>query len=52
MYESIPQNDDFDGLTFDGDQILITRRWIYRINDDIVGRLKNVSIIDVDKNQM
>ena len=44
---SNPQNDDFNDLPFDFDQSLITRRPIYRINDNILERLKNGLIIDV-----
>ena len=47
MYEINPQNDDFDDLTFDVDQSLITRKRIYRINDDIVNRLNNCLIFDI-----
>ena len=47
-----PPNDDFDGLTIYGDERLITRWQIYRINDDIVLRLNNGLIISVKTNQM
>ena len=47
MYEINPQNDDFDDLPFDVDQSLITRKRIYRINDDIVNRLNNCLIFDI-----
>ena len=45
IYESNPQNSDFDDLSFDGDERLITRRKIYRINDDVVFSLKNGSSV-------
>ena len=41
MHEGNPRNTDFDGFHFDGDERLITRQQIYRINDDIVKRLNN-----------
>ena len=41
------QNAYFDELPFDYDQMLITRKWIYGINDNNVYRLKNGFIIDV-----
>ena len=41
IYESDPQDSDFDDLPFDGDERLITRQKIYCINDDIIFRLKN-----------
>ena len=47
IYESNPQNADFDDLHFDGAGRLITRRRIYRINDDIVFGLNNDSIVYV-----
>ena len=47
MYESNPQNADFDDLPFDGDERLITILQINFINDDIIERLNNDSIIDV-----
>ena len=52
MYVSNPQNENFDDLPFDGDQMLITRWRMYGVNDDIVERLKNGSIVDVYTNQM
>ena len=52
MYVGNPWNDDFNDLTFDGDQILITRERIYSIHDDIVERLNNGSIVDVYSNRM
>ena len=50
MYVSNTLNGDFDELLFDGDERLITRRRIYFINDDIVERLNNGSIVDVYTN--
>ena len=47
IYESNPRNANFDYLPFYGDKILISRRRIYHINDDIVFRLKNGSIVYV-----
>ena len=47
IYESNPQNADFDDLHLDGNGRLITRRRIYRINDDIVFGLNNDSIVYV-----
>ena len=38
---------NFDDLPFDGDERLIARRRISRINDDIVFRLKNGSSVDL-----
>ena len=52
MYESNPQNANFNNLPFDDDEMLITRRGIYGINDDIVKRLNNGSIIDAYTNRM
>ena len=52
IYVSNPQNDDFDDFPFDGDKMLINRRKIYRINDDIVEMLNNGLIVDVYTNQM
>ena len=46
MYVSNPRNADFSDLLFDGDQRLITRRQIYRVNDDIVESLENDLILD------
>ena len=47
IYESNSQNSDFDEKPFDGDERLIARRRISRINDDIVFRLKNGSSVDL-----
>ena len=47
IYKSNPINANFDYLPFDGDEIIITRRKIYHINDDIIERLNNSLIIDV-----
>ena len=52
MYESIPQNPDFGDLYLYDDQRLINRRWIYRVNEDIVLRLNNSSIFDVYTNHL
>ena len=41
IYESNPQNSDFGDLPFDGDEILIARRRLYHINDDIAFKLFN-----------
>ena len=47
IYEINTQNAYFEGLTFDGDERLITRLRIYYINGDIIFRLKYGSIINV-----
>ena len=47
IYEINPQNDDFYDLPIDVDERLITRQRLYRINDNIVFRLNNGSIIEV-----
>ena len=52
MYVINPRNADFDDLTFDSDENLITRRRIYSINDDIVERLNNGLIVNVYTNQI
>ena len=52
MYVSNPQNSGFYDLPFDGDERLITRRQIYRINDNIKERLNNGLIVDVYTNKM
>ena len=52
MYESNPQNADFDDLPLDGDQRLITRQNIYRIHDDIIEILNNGLIVDIYMNRM
>ena len=49
MYVSNTRNANFDDLLFYGDQRLISGRQIYRVNDDIVEKLKNYSIIDIYK---
>ena len=41
IYKTNPRNDDFDYLTFDGDERLITIQQIYCINYDIVFRLNS-----------
>ena len=52
MNESNDQNFDFDDLPFDNDERLTTRQQIYHINDDIVERLNNGSIVGVYTNKM
>ena len=52
MYESNPRNANFDGLPFEGNEMLITRQQIYSIKDDIIERLNNGSIVDVYTNRM
>ena len=52
MYVSKPQNSDVDDLPFNGDQNLITIQRIYYINDDIIERLNNGLIVDVNTNIM
>ena len=52
MYESNPQNYDFDDSTFDGDETLIITRWIYCINDDIIESLNNCLIVGVYTNRV
>ena len=47
MCESNPRNAYFGDLPFDGDERLIPGQIIYHINDDIVERLNNSSIIDL-----
>ena len=37
--KSNPQNSDFGDLHFGGDERLISRQWLYSINDDIEFRL-------------
>ena len=46
------QNADFDDLTFDGDEGLIFRQLLNSINDDILFRLINGSIIYIKTNLM
>ena len=46
-YEGNNHNADFDYVPFDGDERLIPRRPIYCMNDDIVFRYINGSIIYV-----
>ena len=41
IYKSNPRNADFDDLPFDGNEKLITRLLMYRVNDDIVFSLNN-----------
>ena len=36
IYESNPQNEDFDDLSFDVDERLIARQRLYCINDNII----------------
>ena len=40
-YKSNPRNDDFDYLTFDGDESVLARWRLYNMNDNIVFRLIN-----------
>ena len=47
MYESNPRNADFVELPFDGDQRLIAGQQMYGVNDYIVFRMNNGSIIDI-----
>ena len=47
MYVSNPWNANFDDLPFNGDERLVTKQQIYRINDDIIKRLNNGSIVYV-----
>ena len=41
IYESNPQNADFNDLMFDGDERLIDRRQLYCINNDNIVRFNN-----------
>ena len=52
MYVSNPRKADFYDLHFDCDQRFIYGYQMYSVNDDIVERLNNGSIIDVYKNRM
>ena len=52
MYKSNYQNDDFSDLPFDGDEMLITIRQIYCINDNTGFRLNNYSSVGVKMNWM
>ena len=52
MYVSNRQNNDFNDLLCDDDQSLITRQWIYCVNDGIVESLNSGSIIEVYANIM
>ena len=52
MYVSNPQNADISDLTFYGDQRLISRQQIYRVDGDIVESLNNGYIIDIYTNIM
>ena len=52
IYEINPRDANFDNLPFDGDERLIARQKIYRINDDIVFRLNNGFRIYVKMNWM
>ena len=51
IYKSDPKNADFYDLCFDGNKRLITRRRKYRIQDDIVSRLKIGSTVYVKTNK-
>ena len=44
IYESNPQNVDFDDLPFDGNELLITWQKIYCFTNNIIERLKVSSI--------
>ena len=46
IYESNPQNTNFNYLTFDGNKRLIIRRQIYHINDDIIFGMNNGFSVD------
>ena len=50
IYESNTKNFDFDNLPFDGDEMLIARRGIYRIDNNIVFRANNSSSVYVQMN--
>ena len=52
MYENNHQNDYFYDLRFDGDHRLISGHQIYRVNDDVIERLNNGSIIYIYINRM
>ena len=52
IYKSTPQNDIFNDLPFYGDERFIDRRRLYRILDNIVLRLINSSIVNVETNRM
>ena len=52
IYESNPKNNNFGDLHFDGDESLIARQRIYRINDDIVISFNNGLSVYVKTNQM
>ena len=52
IHVSNTQNENFYGLTYDGDQRLITGQQIYHVNDDIVERLNNGLIFYVCNNWM
>ena len=47
IYDSNPRNADFDDLSFDGDESLITKLLIYCIHDDILFSLINGPIFCV-----
>ena len=50
--ESNPQHSDFDDLPFDGDEGLLARRQLYRVDYHIICRLINGSTIYVKSNIM
>ena len=52
IYESNTLNDNFNYLTFDGYDGLISRQQIFSINDDIIFRLNNGSSNWVSANRM
>ena len=52
MYNNSPRNSDFNDLPFDVDERLISRRKVYRINDDIIERFNNNLIVDIYTNRI
>ena len=52
IYESNPRNADYENLPFGGDEKLIARQQLYRINDTIVFRYINGSSVYVKTNRM
>ena len=47
IYKINPQNANFYDLTFDGDDRLIARQWLYSVNNDILFMLINGSSVYV-----
>ena len=47
-----PRNANFNDLTFDGDQRLITIQKIHSINDDNIESLNNGLVVSIYMNQM